>query len=514
MAKMSESDKALVRQAAEDDLYTFIKLVAPHRVLGDVHEEVCRWWTREEAKDNQLLLLPRDHQKSALIAYRVAWWITKHPECTILYVSATSDLAEKQLKFIKDILTSTIYRFYWPDMVNTDENKRERWTAEEISVDHPKRKAEFVRDPTVKACGITSNTTGLHCGVAVQDDVVVPNNAYTETGREQVRAFYSQLSSIQTTGAREWTVGTRYHPADLYRDLIDMTESYWNDETEEEIETPVYEVFERKVETNGEFLWPKQRRTDGKTFGFDDRELARKKAKYLDISQFYSQYYNNPNAIETAHIDKTKFQYFNRESITNVSGVWYIGEDMLQVYASMDFAFSTGDKSDFTVVMVIGVTEHNDIYILDIARFRTDKISKMYEEVSALYKKWKFRKLRAEVVAGQKLIVTQFKEYMRAQNLVFSIDEYIPPRNMKKEERIASVLEPRYNNNMIWHYKGGNCQVLEEELVMSKPEHDDVKDALASVVEIAKPPVGMSGVWRKKKDNVVFDSRFGGLAWR
>ena len=53
-----------------------------------------------------------------------------------------------------------------------------------------------------------------------------------------------------------------------------------------------------------------------------------------------------------------------------------------------------------------------------------------------------------------------------------------------------------------------------EELVMSKPEHDDVKDALASVVEIAKAPVGASGVWRRKKDNVVFDSRFGGLAWR
>ena len=513
MARMSEADKALVRQAAEDDLFTFIKLVAPHRVLGDVHEEVCRWWTRPDAKDNQLLLLPRDHQKSALIAYRVAWWITKHPETTVLYVSATADLAEKQLKFIKDILTSTVYRFYWPDMVNQDENKRERWTAEEISVDHPKRKAEFVRDPTIKACGITSNTTGLHCSVAVQDDVVVPGNAYTETGREQVRAFYSQLSSIQTTGAKEWTVGTRYHPADLYRDLIDMTESYYNDE-DEEIETPVYEVFERKVETNGEFLWPKQRRTDGKTFGFDDRELPRKKAKYLDISQFYAQYYNNPNAIETAYIDKTKFQYYNRESVTSVSGVWYIGENMLQVFASMDFAFSTGEKSDYTVVMVIGVTEHNDIYVLDIARFRTDKISKMYEEVSSLYKKWKFRKLRAEVVAGQKLIVTQFKDYMRSQNLVFSIDEYVPPRNMKKEERIASVLEPRYNNNMIWHYKGGNCQILEEELVMSKPEHDDVKDALASVVEIAKPPMGAAGIWRKKKDNVVFDSRFGGLAWR
>ncbi len=34
------------------------------------------------------------------------------------------------------------------------------------------------------------------------DDVVVPDNAYTQLGREQVRAFYSQLSSIESTGAQ------------------------------------------------------------------------------------------------------------------------------------------------------------------------------------------------------------------------------------------------------------------------------------------------------------------------
>ena len=90
------------------------------------------------------MLLPRDHQKSAMIAYRVAHHITKNPEATVLYVSATANLAEKQLKAVKDVLLSDIYRFYWPEMVNEMEGKRERWAADEISVDHPKRKAEGV----------------------------------------------------------------------------------------------------------------------------------------------------------------------------------------------------------------------------------------------------------------------------------------------------------------------------------------------------------------------------------
>lgn len=512
MARVTDSDKALIRKAAEDDLLTFIRLVAPHRVLGAVHEELCAWWQRPDAKDNQLVLLPRDHQKSQMVAYRVAHIITKHPDITVLYVSATADLAEKQLKAIKDILTCDAYRFYWPEMVNENENKRERWSLDEISVDHPKRKSEGVRDVTVKAAGLTANLTGLHCQIAVLDDVVVPGNAYTESGREQVKATYSQMASIQTTGAKEWVVGTRYHPNDLYKDLMEMTESYYDTESGEDVEQQVYEVFERVVEANGEFLWPRQRRKDGKAFGFDEKELARKKAKYLDITQFYAQYYNNPNAVETQYIDSTKFQYYDKTKVTTVSGVHYLGDKMLNVYASIDFAYTVTSTSDYTVIAVVGVDEDNMVYVLDLDRFKTNKISVMYDHVITMYKKWKFRKLRAEVVAMQRLIVTQFKDYMRQQNIVFSIDEYIPPRTMSKEERIAAILEPRYSNQMIFHYKGGNCQVLEEELLMSNPEHDDVKDAVAAVVEIAKPPMKARNGW-VRNTNVVYNPKWGGVSY-
>ena len=505
------SEKDLVKQAAENDLLTFVRLVAPHRVLGAIHEELFLWWTRDDAKDNQLVLLPRDHGKSAMIAYRVAWWITKHPDTSILYVSATANLAEKQLKAVKDILCSDIYRFYWPEMVNEQEGKREKWSESEIAVDHPKRKAEGIRDATVKAAGITANVTGLHCQVAVLDDVVVPDNAYTQLGREQVRAFYSQLSSIESTGAKEWAVGTRYHPADLYKDMMEMTEIYF-DEADEEIEVEVYEVFERVVEKNGEFLWPKQRRADGKTFGFDQKELARKKAKYLDITQFYAQYYNNPNAVETQIIDRSRFQYYDRDKLENISGSWYLGNKLLTVYGSMDFAYSISNTADFTVIAIVGVDDDNNYYILDIDRFKTNKISAMYDHAERVYKKWRFRKLRCEVVAAQKLIVTQFKEFMRSQDIIFTIDEFHPPRTMNKEERIASVLEPRYQNNQIWHYKGGNCQTLEEELLLSNPEHDDVKDALAACIGIAKAPAN-NHKWSARSNVVSFNNRFGGVSF-
>jgi phage terminase large subunit-like protein len=294
---------------------------------------------------------------------------------------------------------------------------------------------------------------------------------------------------------------------------MDMTETYHDEEKEEEVENAVYEVFERVVETNGEFLWPKTRRADGKTFGFDERELARKKAKYKDITQFFSQYYNNPNAPETAIITRDKFNYYDRNTVSNMSGAWYIGEKMINVYASMDFAYTIHQASDYTVIMVVGVDEDGYIYVLDIERFKTNKISVMYDRVEKLYRKWRFRKIRCEISGMQKMIVSQFRDYMRSQQIVFSIDEYTPPRNMKKEERIAAMLEPRYENNMIFHYKGGNCSLLEEELIMNFPEHDDLKDALASCVDILKPP--LKSYRTHDKSNVIqFDSKFGGVRFR
>ena len=101
---------------------------------------------------------------------------------------------------------------------------------------------------------------------------------------------------------------------------------------------------------------------------------------------------------------------------------------------------------------------------------------------------------------------------MRSQDVFFSIEEYNPPRNMRKEERISAILEPRYSNQTIWHYKGGNCQVLEEELLMTNPEHDDVKDALASVVEIAKAPMGNKSTWGRRDNKIIYSNRFGGVS--
>lgn len=506
-----------IRELAESDLYSFIRLVAPYRVLGAIHKELIKWWTRSDALDNQLVLLPRDHGKSALIAYRVAWQITREPDTTFLYVSATADLAEKQLYFIKNILESSTYRKYWPEMIIEDSAKRERWTTSEIVVDHPLRKVEGVRDPTIKTAGITSNITGLHFKRVVLDDVVVRENAYTEEGRRKVASLYSLLASIESTGATEWVVGTRYHPKDLYNDLLSMEEEEYDEEGNFIRNRPVYEVFERVLEDSpnrdgdGEYLWPKQQRYDGKVFGFDKAERARKYAKYIDKTQFYAQYYNDPSDPTNLKLPPDIFEYYDKKFIHQEGGIWYFKDRRINVYAAMDFAFSTKIKADYTAIVVIGIDFENQIYVLDIDRFKTTSIKEMFDHLLFMFNKWEFKKLNAEVSVAQISIVNEFKDYMKSDGIFFSIEESRPNRHEgAKEERIDSTLIPRYEAKSIFHYHGGNCQTLEDELIQTHPPHDDIKDALAAAVYIAKSPAKRTR--KHKVTNITTHPRFGGIA--
>jgi len=452
-----------------------------------------------------------------MIAYRVAWELTRDPTLRVLYISATSNLAQKQLSFIKAIFTSDIHRRYWPDYVHYDEGKREKWTMTEISLDHPKRKAESVRDPSIFTGGLTTSLTGLHCDIAVLDDVVVYENAYTQEGRDKVKSQYSLLSSIEGANAREWVVGTRYHPKDLYSELLSMEEDIYNSSAEIIGAEPIYETFERAVENvgdgTGEFLWPRQVRHDGKAFGFDIQILAKKRAQYLDKTQFRSQYYNDPNDPDNRPIDYDKFQYFQKEHLTNTHGSWYYRDRKLNVFAAVDFAYSLRRRADYTAIVVIGVDFENNVYVLDIDRFRTDKISEYFSHILELLNRWDFKKLRAEVTAAQAAIVQELKDsYIRPHGLMLKIEEHKPTRHSgSKEERMAAVLEPRYDNLSIYHYKGGNCQLLEEELISNNPPHDDIKDALASCIEIAvRPSSNMHK--RSSNNNIIYSERFGGVS--
>jgi hypothetical protein len=515
MAKAVSDPYAEIREAAEADLETFIRVVSPGRVLGGCHKDLIRWWSREEAKDHQLVLFPRDHGKSAMVAYRVAWKLTKDPTLRILYISATSTLAQKQLGFIKQIFESDIHRRLWPLHIHPEEGKRAKWTQSEIELDHPLRKEEQVRDPSIFTAGLNTGITGLHFDIAVLDDIVVKENATTQEGRDKVSAQYSLLASIEGTGSQEWVVGTRYHPKDLYDTMLNMKEPVFDEEGEIISEEPIYEILERSVEDRGDgtgqFLWPRQQRKDGKWFGFDMKELARKKAKYQDKLQFRAQYYNDPSDPDSQPINPSLFQYWEGRLLKDTMHGWMYNGRRLNLVAAIDFAYSTRARADYTAIVVTGTDENNNIFVLEIDRFKETTLKGYFDHILRLSNKWGFKKLVAETTAAQAAIVRSLKQdYFATHGLMIKVEEVKPTRHEgSKEERLEAILTPRYENQQVFHYKGGNTQVLEEELVMKYPPHDDVKDALANAISFSVKPA--KGMRQDSQSTVVFHPKFGGV---
>lgn len=521
LEKMPEEAKN-IRQTAMDDLFFFAQLVNPGYVYGEVHKEIFKWMQEynlygqgKRSTSNKLIMLPRAHLKSHMVATWAAWIITRHPEVTILYVSATAELAETQLFAIQNILASSVYQRYFPEYINPQEGKREKWSMRKFSIDHPKRRSEGIRDATVSTAGLTTNTTGWHADIIIPDDLVVPENAYTEDGRESVVKKSSQFTSIRNAGGFTMACGTRYHPSDVYYTWKQQEYDIYDEQGNVTHREPVWEVKEYAVETDGIFIWPKTMRSDGKYFGFDPQVLSRIRAEYSDKVQFYAQYYNDPNDPGSNRINRSKFQYYDRKFLKQEGGYWYYKRNRLNVYAAVDFAFSLSKKSDNTAIVVIGVDADGYFYVLDIDVFKSDKISEYFNRIAALHSKWEFRKLRAEVTVAQTVIVRDLKDKLRAEGLNLAIDEHRPTRNEgTKAERIAAALEHKYENMSVWHFKGGYTDMLEEELVLARPPHDDIKDALASAVEISVKPKRGRDTELGTTNVVQFNSRFGGVAFR
>jgi len=274
----------------------------------------------------------------------------------------------------------------------------------------------------------------------------------------------------------------------------------------------VWDIKEHVVETDNVFLWPRVVRDDQKAFGFDRRTLARIEAEYTDRTQFFAQYYNDPNDPGSERISQDKFQYYNPRFLKKEGDRWFYNGRKLNVYAAVDFAFSLNNRADFTAIVVIGLDYDGNIYVLDIDRFKSIKIIDYFQHIRALHSKWNFKKIQAEITAAQKAVVDAIIDYVRKEGLRLKVEEFRPTtREGSKEERIAAVLEHRYENLDVWHNEGGWTQVLEDELVKSRPAHDDIKDALAAAVSIAvKPSRSMSDMVKSLVPQVRTHPRFGG----
>lgn len=188
---------------------------------------------------------------------------------------------------------------------------------------------------------------------------------------------------------------------------------------------------------------------------------------------FASEYLNKPSDDESCIFKKDYFVYYDEHKIKYKN---------LDIYGFWDIAIGKSKRSDYNAIVIVGRDKFTGVlYILDAW---AEKIP-MHKALKIAQQKilqWNPRIFGVETVQAQYDMYRQLKENCMKAGLYKTRVLPVNPKG-KKEDRIEA-LEPLVENGYLRFNKGHRLLIEQLELFGSA-DHDDLPDALASVVEIA-----------------------------
>lgn len=450
-----------VRAACRDSLWYLSTQVLGYTDWDVIHDDVEKMLGR--AATRKMLLLPRGHLKTSIITKGyVIKRILQNPNIRILIANQVWDKAREMLFEIKELLTEkSMLAQLFGQFSST------RWRDDEIVI---RQRSKALAAPTIATAGVESEMTSSHFDLILVDDVQGLMNCQTKEQRDKVKKFYRSLTALLDPGSEMIVLGTRWHHDDIYQEIIDTESQY-------------YDVMVRQVVEDGKIIFPKK-------FNLQfDKKLKNwvhtmvPTMDYIDFLRnslgpdFYSQYMNQPIDAETQLIKKDYFQYYSRPP-----------ERLFRCMA-VDLAMTANRRADYTAIVVAGMTENRDIYVLDTIRGRWNNPSDIVNNIFQMYDKWHPTVTGMESMGFQKTIKIWLEQEMRQRKQSFYIKELKTPPTMIKTSR-TKALEPWYRNKKVFHLQW--MKDLENELLcMStdgyKGKHDDLIDTMAHLLDMLLP---------------------------
>jgi hypothetical protein len=221
------SQEALGLLVSQPDL--FISHYFKHRIakLEDFHMRLLRSATQES---KGLILYPAAHGKTTLVSTLLPIWaVCQNPNIRVGIIGKNDAEANNISLSIQAELASNVelIRDFGP-FKPIGEDKP--WAAGKMTVS---KRTQIHKEPTLAFFGASSkHTLGHRTDWSICDDVVTEKNSNTPEQREKLREWFNQsVRTMGLPGSRLTVVGTLFHPADLYNDLIEMS----NPETGEPI---------------------------------------------------------------------------------------------------------------------------------------------------------------------------------------------------------------------------------------------------------------------------------------
>lgn len=465
---------AMYREKAMKSLFLFNKYILQAELgdhqfvkLGTFHKEMCNF-VQDRPDKRKLLLIPRSHLKTKLISVGYPTFkIANNPAIRVLIYSATWQMAVDIHQAIQKNLQSSEILI---ELVGDLKENAPVW-----SQDRTRLAANNKREPTITAAGIDNNLVGGHYDLIIMDDVVNRDNVGTMDQINKVITRYKDSLDLLEPYGELIVIGTRWHDSDLYGWILDP-----NNQTIENYLTTVKEAYTGNLMTGEDFvaLW------QGKFI----RQDFLNKLKEEGWAHFSSQYLNNPVPEQDAIFKRGWFQYYISDDIRG---------KLMNRFLLIDPAISMSKDADYTAMVVGGVDEWNNIFVLDLIRERMSP-NQIIEHIFRLRDLWNLSDIAIEQVAFQKVLGYSMRDDERFKLHPFHITE-LKPNERSKDQRIKG-LQPLYENGKIFHNRSlANNIYLEDELVrFPRSTHDDLIDALAYLPDVAFPARQSKRVRSKK----------------
>lgn len=423
-----------------------------------LHKEMCDF-VQYSKKSKKLMLVARGHLKSSVITVSYCLWrIAKDPSVRIFIGNATWNMAVSFLSQIKAVMQKNeVFRELYGDMTVG----AEKWSTDMIKVGTSSFKA---KEPTVTAYGMGGSLVSQHYDIIIFDDVVARENIGTKDQREKTLLFYKDALDLLEPNGEFIAIGTTWHEQDLYAWIMDE-------------DNKVIQDFDIFVKPAYEGNWGEGTISFPEKFTWEVLdELKRQKGP----SEFSAQYLLNPIPEESATFKTEYFRYYEE---------WELRGRHLNKFMSVDPAISEEKGADYSAIVVVGVDQWNNWYILDLFMERCG-VERLIGEMFHYALKHHPIEVAVEMEAYAKSLQFYMGEEMKRRNYFFNINEVRSTRMGADKEYRIKALEPRYFNGLIFHnkYFQRNADLEDQLRSFPRSKHDDLLDALAYINNIAFQP--------------------------
>ena len=473
------------RELCRRRLLPFIQRFRPKYNAGWVHADICRRLERfmrqvERGEEPRLLLMcpPRSGKSEIGSRHFAPWMLGQHPDWEIIAASHTSSLSMSFSRYIRDLMRNPAYGAVFPDAVlDPSSQSTENWN--------------LTRGGGYLAAGVGTGITGRGAHVLLLDDLVKDIEAADSiTIRDNTWEWY--LSTAYTRlapgggviGIMTWWSGDDWAgriqeamnagDGDKFEIVRYPAINEYGDEYVLEDDSIVEIQPGRLVPTGARMT--RQQGTAIHPARYTTEAMLRIKRNLIAGGQkrvWDALYQQNPVPDEGNFFNKEMFRYYGSPP----------ARSDLYVYQAWDFAISEGKESDYTVGVCVGQDHYDNLYILDVRRFRSGDGGYIIDEILDFAATWNADVLGFEDGQIWKAIEFQFQKRCEERRQYPSY-ELLKPLTDKMVR--ANPLKGRMQLGKVFFDKHAPyfTDLHKEFLHFPAGKHDDQVDAVSWTIRL------------------------------